>query len=171
MPKLDKPLYGDSATGEITGTLAFKKDRTWNRLEKKRVAAASRSSGQAAVRDLYKTSKNQWLALSDAEKLVYSNGAPQGWTGFNYFLFIALRAADLWLGGLVFYQDLINQGNVSGVIQSADYQNNFPGSADVLPTLTDGEDNFQAWLFNKLKLSLTVIEGYLIAHKASIEGA
>jgi hypothetical protein len=180
MPKLDKPLYGDSATGEIASVIAFKKgipftspgdeeEIPYGRLEKKRVAAVSRSTGQAAVRDAFLVAKAQWLALSDSERLAWQGCAPDPWTGFNYFMNIALRGGPLWFGEIVFYEDVLKQGNQEGLVSPEDYENNFPTSADACPPFLDGQDNFQAWLFNKMKISLLAIEAYLIQQKATIE--
>ena len=180
MPKLDRPLYGDSATGEIASVIAFKKgipptspgdeeEIPYGRIEKKRKAAVSRSDLQAAVRDAYLTAKNQWLALTDAERLVYQEGAPDPWTGFNYFMHLALTGSGFWFGDMVFYLDLLNQGNQSGLVGTEDFINFFPVAPDVIPTWTDGQDNPKAYIFNKMVVSILAMEAYLILYKTNIE--
>lgn len=169
MPKTDRPLYGDSATGEIAGAIAFKNDINWCRIERKRTAAKSRTAGQGVQRNAYQTAKNFWLALTDEERAAWQSSAPNPWTGYNYYLNLALRSWPLFFGEIVFAEDVLKQGNEEGGVASASYENNFPDSADVLPVFTDGTDNFQAWLFNKLKLSVLAVEGYLIFNKDVIE--
>lgn len=171
MPKLDGPLYGDWASGEIAGLLAFKKNATWGRLERKRRASRSDTENQEVQRAAFLSAKNAWHGLTDEERAAWFSWAGDPWNGYNYFLFVRLRGDRFWLGELVFGEDLFKQANKDGATVSADYENNFSTAADVLPTVADGSDNFPAWLFNKIVLSLLAIEGYLIANKANIEGS
>lgn len=180
MAKLEGPLYGDSATGELAGVLGFKKgipftspgdeaEIPYGRLEKKRKAARSRSPGQAAIRDIFVTALGEWRAFSSGEKETWRAGAPAGWTGFNYYLFTRIRSAGFYLGALVFGRDLFNQGNLSGRLSDADFVLNFPDSADTVPTFEDGTDILQALVFMKLNACLMGIENYLITFKENIE--
>jgi hypothetical protein len=169
MPILERPLYSDTASGELASTLAFKKGDRWPRLEVKRVAARSRTAGQAAQRDLFYGKKNAWHALTEPEKESYRNGAPSGWTGYSYFLFIALREAGAYLGDLVLGADLVNQGNLTGPLSSEDYQLLFPPATDEVPEYTDGVDPVKDWMLNKLTDSTLAVENYLILYHETIE--
>jgi hypothetical protein len=181
MPILDRPLYGDEATGELANTLAFKKgipftspgdegEIPYGRLEIKRTGARSRSTGQGAQRDGFQTVKNNWKALTETEQAAWRNSAPAGWTGFNYYLFIFLRTGSGLLGEMILGEALFNQGQESPVHVPGDYIFNFSSSIDEIPVYDDGEDKLQAWQIIKLVISLQGIENYLIAWKDYIEG-
>jgi hypothetical protein len=169
MAKVDGPLYGVEATGEIGGALAFKRDAVYCRIEKKRAPALSRSDPQAARRDLFLSTRTTWLNLTDEQRATWREGAPAGWTGYNYYLFVYLRAAGETLGDLIFGADLVNQGNLTGRFVPGDYVENFPASPDTIPTYEDGTDPVKAWMLNGLTDSILVVENYLITYKNIIE--
>lgn len=169
MAKVDRPLFSDEATGELAKTLAFKLGGEYCRLEKKRLPAKSRTSGQAFQRDFFLATRSAWRSLTEEQRSTWNAGAPSGWTGFNYYLFVNLRSSGTTLGALVFGKDLVNQGNLSGRYTSANYENNFPGSSDTIPTFADGADPVKAWILNDLAASLAAIQSYILAHRAIIE--
>jgi len=171
VPKVDRPLFSDEATGELGGVLAFKRGPVYGRIEKKRVASKSNSPGQAAARAAYQAAKNTWLGLSDGEQLTWREGAPAGWTGFNYFLSVTLLGGGFFLGALVLGADVINQGNKPATKLESGFEHNFPESADVIEEYEDGADPVKAWMINGLVESLLVIEQYLLFYKSRIEGS
>lgn len=181
MAKLEGPLYGDWATGNLGDGLAFKKgipftspgdegEIPYSRIEKRRAPSRSRSPGQAGQRDLFQTARTAWLALEDSDKLRYKLGAPAGWSGFNYFLFIALKEAGETLGALVLGRDILNQGNLQTGIPFTEYVFSFSSALDEIPTYEDGTQPGKAWMYNRLAQSVLSIEEYLIMFKETIEG-
>lgn len=55
--------------------------------------------------------------------------------------------------------------------EEADFEANFPTSADVFPTAQDNVNYLDAVLFNYLATSILAIEAYLIEYKENIESA
>jgi len=180
MAKTEGPLFGDWASGEVANILAYKKGRPftsagdedeipYGRIEKKRRPGKKRTARQEIVRENFKEAKNQWRELTEEEKNNWKQNAPNPWTGYNYFLNVALRGYRYWFSEIIFYEDVFKQGNIEGQAQEIEYENNFPNDLDYCPLIQDGADNFQAWLFNKIALSIKTIQTYLIYNKKNIE--
>jgi hypothetical protein len=170
MAKVERPLYGDTATGEIAGTLAFKKGDRFPRLEIKRVPSKSRTLAQQSQRQRFYDGRSAWLSLSEAEQGEWNGDAPAGMTGYQFYLQAFLAPLPWALGALIIGQDIINQGNPPITVTESQYVLGFPGTADSFPGLTDGIDGTWDFEINKIFESLEIIEAYLLEHKNSIEG-
>lgn len=169
MAKVDGPLFGVEATGELAGTLAFKLGKTYCRLEKKRAPSRSRTSGQAGQRDAFDLARSAWLGLSPEERAAWRAGAPLGWTGFNSYLHQTLSDMTAYLGGLIFGESILSEGGAAPGTDESQYVDHFPASADEIPVYADEADTLLAWQINRLYLSILAVQAYLIENKSTIE--
>lgn len=90
MARLDRPLYGDSATGTFARVLAFRETTSYPSVAKRPGRKYPASPAQAAQRQAYAAACLAWDALTAAEKSQYKTDAPEGLSGFNYFMSISL---------------------------------------------------------------------------------
>ena len=54
-------------------------------------------------------------------------------------------------------------------IVEGDFEDHFPESADVFPTVEDNENYLDAVIFNKFRERLLAVENYLITYRVNIE--
>ena len=180
MAKLDRPLYGDYATGTFARVLSFR--HTPNPPDapgdpavylgtvcKIPVMTCGPSSPQLAQRLLYASAVAAWRALSDDERSTWGSDAPAGLSGFNFFIRLYLFPAYAYFNycvfGLVYFQ--LSPGPDQPA--AADYDSPFPSSIDEFPTMRPGSDSVQAWLLNRAFSAVQSIQQYLIDHHDTIE--
>jgi hypothetical protein len=181
MAKLDRPLYGENATGTLARALAFR--RTENppdlpgitAVYEGTVTALPRSScppspAQALQRARYAATVACWNALTDEERASYAASRPANLTGFNFFIRLALSPDLAYLGYCIFGLAWFQLGTTPHQPAAADYDMLFPNAPDEFPTLANGADAPQAWLLNRAYDATLSIQGFLIAHRSQIEG-
>ena len=113
MAKLDRPIYGEYATGTLARALAFR--HTANppdlpgetAISMGTVAALPRSfcppsPAQALQREHYTAAVAAWNALSDEGILRYRTFKPPQLTGYNFFLRQFLDPGLFYIGYCVF---------------------------------------------------------------------
>jgi hypothetical protein len=180
MAKLDRPLYGDEATGTLARALAFRQISNppdepgatpiyFGSVAKIPTLSSPPSVGQYAQRLLFASAIAAWHALTYEAKAYYKSLAPNCLSGFNFFLRLFLLPYSAYLGFCIFGTPLFQLAPGQGQPLAIDYDVNFPPFLDEFPVMVDGAHSCQAWLFNRMYDALLRIQGYLILHKLSIE--
>jgi hypothetical protein len=181
MAKLDRPLYGDEATGTLARALSFR--RTVNppdlpgetvvymgTVAKIPVISCPPSPAQALQRGRYAAAVAAWLALSDVDRAAWNTSKPADLSGFNFFIRLYLAPALTYFGYCCFGLAWFQLSTSIDQPAAADYDQNFPLSLDEFPTLQDGAHSPQAWLWNRAYSAVQTIQSYLISHANNIEG-
>lgn len=182
MAKLDRPLFGDWATGTLARVLSFR--HVANPEEPPgdpviylgEVAALPRSHcppapAQIAQRLLYASAVAAWRALSDEERAAWNTAKPTNLCGFNFFIKLFLLPLLAYFGYCVFGIAWFQVSSSPNQPAAVDYDALFPASIDEFPTMVDGAHSPQAWLWNRAAASMVSIQTYLIDHQSSIEEA
>lgn len=181
MARLDRPLYGEYATGTLGRVLAYRHTYnppdepgdpvvTFGTVAKIPVMTCGPSSPQISHRSLFAAAGAAWLALSIPARAYYNANKPPQLSGYNLFLRLYLDPSIAYFGYCVFGHAIFQLGPTPYQPLEADYDSPFPVSVDEFPTLVDGGNSPQAWLFNSAYSAVTTIQNYLILHRASIEG-
>lgn len=169
MAKLDRPLFGVSATGTFARALAFRKTPFYPSVAQLPLSKTSPSPAQSAQRLRYRDACSAWDDLSPEQKQVYVDTRPLNLSGFNLFirLFLSDSFAYFYYStfGTSFFM-LVHAPDQPAIV---DYDLLFPLAPDEFPVLRDGADSFQAWFLNHLYDSIIGIENFLIDNKTNIE--
>ena len=111
MTKLYKPLFSDKAQGTLGGTLTYRAQKYGPSVGVRHRYTPKPSAAQSSRRDLFRSACAVWQNLSAAEKQSYSDNAPSGLSGFQYYLKIKISQADPGVGPFAF--------SVTGTIDSS----------------------------------------------------
>lgn len=90
MAKVERPLFSDEATGRVGLVGSFKKGSVWDSLVPQFHRTQAPTPELQAQRDKYSAACKAWQLLSDGEKQYYKDSAPEGRTGFQYYLSLVL---------------------------------------------------------------------------------
>lgn len=181
MAKLDRPLYGDSATGTLARALAFRRTENppdepgqvpiyWGTVAKLPGSSCRPSPAQALQRGIYAAAVAAWRALSDEARNSYTLNKPSNLTGFNFFLRTVLMPSLAYFGYCIFGEAWFQLSTSPDQPLEINYEKNFSSALDEFPIILDGAHSPQAWLFNSAYDTIVSIQGYLILHKTRIEG-
>jgi hypothetical protein len=170
MAKLERPLYGSEATGTFARVLAFRKTTTFGSVAKIPINTCPASPLQAAQRTRYAAASRAWHALSNDDRNFYITNHPIGLTGFNFFLRLNMLPGLDYLGYCIFGIGVYQLAPGLDQPVEAEYYVLFPTAPDELPTMVDGRDSPQAWLYNRAADALTNIQNFIILNKNNIEG-
>jgi len=181
MALLDRPLFGENATGTLARALAFRRTInpedlpgetviSWGTVTKIPVMSCRPSSNQTLQHSRYAAAVSSWLSLSQGERDFYIDNKPANLSGFNLFVRLYLSPTWYYFGYCIFGSAIFQLTTSPDQPAPADYDINFPGALDELPVVHDGSHSPQAWLFNRAYSIMISIESYLILHKTSIEG-
>ena len=180
MAKLDRPLYGEYATGTLARALAFRNTFnppdppgqpvvTWGAVSKIPIMSCRPSLSQIAQRLLYTSAVAGWNALSDDERSYWNTTKPSNLTGFNFWIQLFLLPNLAYFGFCLFGSTWFQIAPGPDQPSALDYDQNFPTTLDEFPTLQDGAHSPQAWLFNRSYETMLSIQNYLLIHKSEIE--
>ncbi|TSA45879.1 hypothetical protein D4R52_01630 [bacterium] len=181
MAKLDRPLYGDYATGTLGRALCFRRTENppdapgdtavyWGTVAKIPVNSCRPSPAQVVQRENYAAAVAAWRALSDEDRATWNTSKPANLSGFNFFLRLYLLPALAYFGYIVFGEAWFQLAPGPDQPAAADYDSPFPASIDEFPAVLDGAHSPQAWMMNRAFSAMLSIENYLILHASSIEG-
>ncbi len=173
MAKLDRPLYGEYATGTLARALSFRHTFnppdipgetviSWGTVCKIPFMSCKPTACQIAQRLLYASAVNAWHSLTEAEQEIFMDNPPDDLTGFNFFIRLYLLPNLAYFGFCVFGSAFFQLAPGYNQPADIDYDINFPAAVDEFPTLQDGAHSPQAWLFNRLFDMMRSIEDYLI---------
>ncbi len=179
--KLDRPLYGEYATGPLAGVLCFRHTVNPPDLPGEPVVycgtvaqlPASRtqpSAAQAAQRSIYAVAVAGWRALDDADKAFYVANRPSNLSAFNFYLRLHLVSGLAYFGYCVFGDVWFQYAAGPDQPAAVDYSSLFPASGDEFPIIREGADSLQDWPFNRVYESILSVESYLLAHMSTING-
>ena len=115
MAKLDRPLYGDTATGTLARALSFRSTANppdppgspaifMGTVAKIPFMSCRPSPNQTGRRNLYAAAVAAWNALNTSERAPYILNKPVNLTGYNFFLRLFLN----FLGTLVLHYHFRN---------------------------------------------------------------
>ncbi len=169
MAKLDRPLYGDSATGVFAKALAFRKTTFYPSVAKRPSRKSPPSIDQINQRALYSAACQAWHALTDAEQLQYVTTKPANLSGFNFFIKLYLRQDFEYLYYCIFGSSIFQISPSPNQPAAADFDSLFPSAVDEFPTMLDGAHSPQAWPLNRIYSSLLAIQNFLIDNQENIE--
>jgi len=181
MAKLDRPLFGEWATGTFNRTLAFRQTINppdapgdtavyWGTVAKLPGSACKPSAGQTTVRANYSAAVAAWNALSASEKELWRISKPSNLTGFNFFIRLFLSPSLAYFYLCVFGLAVFQLAPSPGQPAPAEYEKYFPAAADEFPEVRDNVDSPQDWLFNRMYETMETIQEFLILNKLTIEG-
>lgn len=170
MAKLDRPLYGESATGTFARVLAYRKTTFYPSVAKRPSRKSPPSGGQSNQRSLYSAACQAWHALTAAEKAQYVANRPANLSGFNFFIKLFLRGDFVYLYYCIFGQAIFQLSTSPDQPAAADFSSLFPAAADEFPIMLDGAHSPQAWPLNRIYSSVLAIQNFLIDNKENIEG-
>jgi len=86
MAKVERPLFSDEATGRLGLSVSFRRADVWPQVTGHFNRSPTRRAGALAQRGKFKAACIAWNGLSVEQKQTYKEAAPDGWTGFNYYL-------------------------------------------------------------------------------------
>lgn len=89
MPRVDRPLFGDSASGPIADTLFFYSGSVWPCVRGKFSRGPSPSLAQLAAQSRFASLAQTWHTL-DSYTVAQYNAAASGWMS-GYSLFLSLN--------------------------------------------------------------------------------
>jgi hypothetical protein len=181
MAKLDRPLFGEYATGTLGRALAYRRTANpsdepgipaiyWGTVAKIPIMSCGPSPGQVSHRSLFAAAVASWHALTDDERSSWRANKPADLTGWNFFLQLFLTPELAYFGYCAFGLSWFQLGTAPDQPSGADYDSLFPTSIDEFPVIEDGAHSPQAWLWNRAYSAMLNIENYLILNRASIEG-
>lgn len=90
MAKVERPLFSDEATGRVGVVCSFKHGAVWDSIMPQFHRTEKPTTALQAQREKYKVACAAWRLLSYAEKQYYKDSAPEGRTGFQYYLSLVL---------------------------------------------------------------------------------
>jgi hypothetical protein len=180
MAKLDRPLYGDEATGTLARVLSFRRTENppdapgdpavyWGTVAKIPFMSCRPSSAQAMHRADYAAALAAWKALDPAGRAFYNENKPARLTGLNFFLRLWFLSDLAYFGFCVFGSAWFQVAVDPGQPAAGDYDQNFPAAVDEFPTILDGAHSPQAWLYNRACSAMQSIQQYLLDNKTAIE--
>ena len=181
MAKLDRPLYGENATGTLFRVLSYRRTENPEDLPgeipvslgtvvKIPFMSCRPSPDQVIQRNRYAAAVAAWNALSDVVKLSWAFYKPTNLTGFNFFIRLYFLPNIAFLNYCVFGLAWFQLATAPGQPAAIDYYELFPEALDEFPIMRAGADSPQAWTLNRAYSAMLNIQGYLILHRASIEG-
>jgi hypothetical protein len=170
MAKLDRPLYGESATGTFARVLAYRKTTFYPSVARLPARKPIPSIKQKTQRSLYGAACDSWSAISTAERAQYNTCRPQNLSGFNFYVKLLLRPDYMYLYYCIFGISPFQISASPNQPAEADFDKLFPNAPDEFPTMLDGAHSPQAWPLNSIYSSITSIQNFLITNKANIEG-
>lgn len=181
MAKLDRPLFGENATGTLARALSFRKTVNppdepgdpaiwWGTVAKIPFISCPPSPGQTEQRKRYAAAVAAWRALSGDARGYYNTNKPANLTGLNFFIRLWFFPTLAYFGYCIFGGTWFQLAPAPDQPEEADYEQNFPSALDELPTMQDGAHSPQAWLWNRAYNTVLSIQDYLILHKTTIEG-
>jgi len=180
MAKLDRPLYGEYATGTLARALAYRHTEnppdapgdpvvSWGTVAKIPFMSCRPSPAQVLHRTRYTEALAAWRALDPADHAFYNDNKPARLTGLNFFLRLYFLPDLAYFGFCVFgsawFQLAVDPDQPAAV----DYDVNFPTAVDEFPAMVDGAHSPQAWLWNRAYSAMAAIQQYCIDHRTSIE--
>ena len=182
MAKLDRPIYGEYATGTLARALAFRHTAnppdlpgeiavSMGTIAKIPIMSCGPSPAQSVQRALYAAAVAAWNALSDDGILRYRTFKPPQLTGYNFFLRQFLDPGLFYIGYCVFGSAVFQLGPTPYQPAAADYDVLFPTSLDEFPTMVDGANSPQAWLLTHAYQAMTNIQEYVLLYSSSIGGS
>lgn len=180
MAKLDRPLYGEYATGTLSRALAYRHTEnppddpgdpvvTWGTVTKIPFMSCPPSAAQTLHRSRYASALTAWRALDPTGRAFYNDNKPARLTGLNYFLRLYLMPDLAYFGFCLFGSAWFQLAIDPGQPVAADYDINYPGAVDEFPTMVDGAHSPQDWLWNRAYSAMQTIQQYILDHKSSIE--
>ena len=180
MPKLDRPLFGDYATGTFARVLAFRHTANPPDAPGEHVVylgtvtqlPASKcppSAPQAAQRAAFSAALLSWRALSIEDRAFWLANHPTDINGFNFYIRSLLAPGAFFFGFCIFADAVFELSSSPGQPDPLDYDSLFPTGIDELPTLLDGSHSPQAWLFNRMYQTIQDLQGYIVQNRSTIE--
>ena len=180
MAKLDRPLYGEYASGTLARALSYRHTFnppdapgdpvvTWGTVAKIPVNSCLPSSGQVGRRYLFSLAVSAWHALAEAEQSTWRTSKPGNLSGFNFFVKLFLSPGYAYFGYCVFGSAWFQFAPGPDQPAAADYDELFPDVTDKFPTVRQGADSPQAWLYNRACSAIRSVQSYIIQHKVRIE--
>lgn len=164
MAKLDSPLYGDTATGTLANVLAYRRRQPIPCVARLPGRKSPPSGAQSEWRTRYRNAIFAWNNLTPAERLPYTTTKPGNLTGFNFFLRMTLHPELSYFGYAIYGIDLFQLAPGPGQPTEGDYAILFPGELDHVPTVADGTDSPQAWLYNMAQGRLRAIQEIILEY-------
>ncbi len=180
MAKLDRPLYGEYATGTLARVLSYRHTYnppddpgdpavSWGTVAKIPFISCPPAPSQVFRRSLYAAAVAAWSALDSAGKAFYNENKPARLTGFNFFIRLWFLPDSAYFGFCIFGSTWFQLAGDADQPAAADYDVNFPSGVDEFPTMVDGARSPQAWLWNRAYSAMQSIQQYILDHKSSIE--
>lgn len=180
MARLDRPLYGDFATGTFARVLAFR--HTANppdapgdpaiyrgTVAKRPASSCPASVGQAAQRSAYAAAVAAWRALSDDTQAQWLANHPTNLNGYNFFLRMTLLPNLVFFGFCIFGSSIFTLVDAPDQPAAAAYAAPFPADVDEFPALLNWQHSPQAWFLNRAYTALQTIQEFLINNRSHIE--
>lgn len=164
MAKLDSPLYGDTATGTLARVLAYRRRLPIPSVAQLPNRKSPPSSTQAAWRANYRNAVHAWNNLTAVEKDVYTSSKPANLTAFNFFMRLNIFPGITYFGFAIFGSNYFQLAPGPGQPAVDDYTLLFPSGLDEFPSLHDGSDSPQAWLYNMASARLEVLQATILQY-------
>ena len=149
MAKLDRPLYGEYATGTLGRALAFRHTENppddpgqpavyLGTVAKIPVNSCGPSPSQIAHRSSFAAAVQAWHSLTAGARAQWRALKPPQLTGWNFFLRLFLSPDLADFGYCVFGAAWFPLGPTPYQPAAVDYDSLFPPGLDELPMLDDG---------------------------------
>lgn len=168
--KLDRPLFGEEATGTLARVLAFRRTANWGQAARLPGSKCPPSPGQAFQRRRYAAAIAAWHALSDSLREFYMLYKPANLSGFNFFIRLYLLPTLAYFGYCIFGTTWFQLAPGPDQPAATDFDRYFPTAPDDFPTMQNGAHSPQAWPVNRIYDTIISVQDYLILHKTRIEG-
>ena len=180
MAKLDRPLYGEYATGTLARALSYRRTEnppdkpgdpivSWGTVAKIPFMSCPPSPSQILHRALYSDALDAWRALDPTVKAFYNNNKPARLSGLNFFLRLYFKPDLIYFGYCIFgsawFQLAVDPDQPAAI----DYDINYPTGVDEFPTMVDGAQSPQAWPWNRAYSAILLVQKYLLDNKTRIE--
>ena len=170
MALVDRPFYGDEGCGTFGRALAYRRTSIFGTVAKIPVVSVGPSAGQTEQRNLYKAALAAWRSLDDDARAWWQNNHPANLSAINFFIRLYLLPDLVYFGLCVFGVTAFPLCEAYHQPEAGDYDMLFPENEDEFPVLLDGVYCPEAWFFNRLYASISSVETWLIARRATIEG-
>jgi len=169
MALLDRPLYGEEATGTLARVLAYRRTKNWGTVAKLPGSSCPPSPEQTSQRNNYTAAITAWHALGPTIQNQYKSNSPRNLSGYNFFLRLFLSPTLAYFGYCIFGMAYFQLAPSPDQPKESEYDRYFPIGMDEFPTLQNGKHSPQAWLMNRTYNTITDIQEYIITHKEKIE--
>jgi len=166
---LDRPLFGEEATGTLARVLAYRRTKNWGQAARLPGSSCPPSPNQSLQRKRYATAVSAWHALSDTLREFYTLHKPLNLSGYNLFLRLYLTPTIAYLGYCIFGVHWFQLAPGPDQPVETDYELFFPTAPDEFPVMRQGADSPQAWITNRIYDTITNIQEYIITNKEKIE--